>query len=94
MGSNDMSEIDPKGLEAAIAAYRDNGIGRPCIMGVAAAIRAYDAHKASAVSDEVAEMVRWIRSTLDWSPQAQRAADLLEHYAVISTTTTPTPPPD
>jgi hypothetical protein len=133
-----MSEIDPKGLraameaghgkplyiprddeawhimEAGIAAYEaarettqlgeqawiypenkasavPGGVSAKCIEhgcfiqqeGIAPTRQAIDAVSArpSAVPDEVAETVRWIRSALDWSPQAQRAADMLERLA-------------
>jgi len=125
-----MSEIDQVGLEAACYAYCKSSGRACYGHDMKAAIRAYEARREttfdptaqlggvipppSAMPDDVSETVRWIRSTLDWSPQAQRAADMLECQArdleglgrlvdwyqaehpkgVISTTTTPDPPPD
>src|SRR5690242_13354729 len=67
--------LDPKGLEAAL---------KGCLLQyeremVIAAIRAWEAHKASAVPDEVREVAEWLRAGR--SSMENLAAALLEQQA-------------
>lgn len=100
--SDQQQQIDPA-LEAAAIAYFNHDaasgydppwedtywddVREDYRSGASKIIRAYEAHKASAVPEEIAEVVAWLR---EWAQgangpptmhKAWRAADLLEGYA-------------